>query len=695
MNRLMVVAAWFVLCGVAGAQEPPALTPRSLQAALAAKPEGAEAERLAERIRAYFGGSETLQKGAPPKVDELTVAWALEAAQLEAWARSSPQQAASTPAPRVVADVGAFSLPLTKVGTTGLYAGVAAIAHGTAFTWHYEAGDRRMGGGQLEVYETHPDSREQPGVPKGTVTQMPPWESKIFSGTRRDWWVYVPAQYRPESPAAVMVFQDGAGAKDFVPVAFDNLIAKGDVPVTVGVFIQPGTFLSDNRSNRSFEYDTLSDQYVRFLLEEMLPEVEKTVKLRHDAASRAIAGASSGGICAFTAAWERPGEFSKVLSWIGSFTNIASGKTVREGGHNYAALVRKTAKKPIRVFLQDGANDLDNIHGNWPLANLTLAKSLAFAGYDYRFEYGQGFHSNRHGRAMLPDTLRWLWRDYRATQTSNGGLPGLSGAASHENHEPGRPRQLRRDEARLTLQVRNEDGHFRRVPIRPVRLQQEVIDQINPAWPHQGKCSGEVRELPGPAVRVDQVEPARLRLLEERGAVGQVKADAAVGPEMASSHLERLRVNLDRMKLGPGVHSREQPGGADSRSGAELQKSSSGLGCRKRTEQGAGLPLGRHRKSDAPGLLEDGVKGRRSVRDLEIVHLQLQSPLFGGLLNQLGEALEPGLFFLRAGHPVGHQPPIPRRLRLEERPRFSVRLQFPQVIAIKGRAVPLLVGVRA
>jgi len=403
MKLPIVVAAGLALCGVALAQEGPALTPMALQTALAARPEGAEAERLAERIRTYFGGSEVLVKGAPAKIDELTVAWALEA----------PQLAANAPAPRVAWDPGNYTLPLTKVGTSGLYAGTATLAHGTAFNWHYEAGDRRFGGGQVEAYETHPDSREQPGVPKGTVKQMPSWESKIFSGTKRDWWVYVPAQYKPETPAAVMVFQDGAGPKDFVPTVFDNLIAKGDMPVTVGIFIQPGTF-SDGRANRSFEYDTLSDQYARFLLEEILPEVEKTVKLRHDAASRAISGASSGGICAFTVAWERPDQFSKVLSWIGSFTNIAAGKTIREGGHNYEAMVRKTMpRKPIRVFLQDGANDLDNANGNWPLANQTLAKSLAFARYDYRFEFGQGFHSNRHGRAILPDSLRWLWRGYR------------------------------------------------------------------------------------------------------------------------------------------------------------------------------------------------------------------------------------------------------------------------------------------
>jgi len=396
----LVVVAW-CLCGLVFAQEAPSLTPQTLQAALAAKPEGAEADKLAERIRAYFGGSESLTKGAAAKIDELTVAWAFEAPQL-----------APNAATRVVADVGSLIVPLVKVGTSGVYAGVATLAHGAAFTWHYEAGDRRFGGGQLEAYETHPDSRERPGVPKGTVKQMPSWESKIFSGTKRDWWVYVPAQYKPESPAAVMVFQDGAGPKDYVPTVFDNLIAKGDMPVTVGVFIQPG--VRADGPNRSFEYDTLSDQYARFLLEEILPEVEKTVKLRHDAASRAISGASSGGICAFTVAWERPNEFSKVLSWIGSFTNIASGKTTREGGHNYEALVRKTTpRKPIRVFLQDGENDLDNANGNWPLANQTLAKSLSYTGYDYRFEYGHGFHSNRHGRAILPDSLRWLWRDYK------------------------------------------------------------------------------------------------------------------------------------------------------------------------------------------------------------------------------------------------------------------------------------------
>ena len=404
-TRALTVA--MALCASGGAAQQPrgdsaALDPRALEAALSAKPQGADAERLAERIRIAFGGRDVLLRGAAPKVDELAVAWALELPE------SLPADAVP---PRVSRDAGNFNMTMTRVGATNVYALVRTLAHGTAFTWHFEAGTRRFGGSQLEVWETHPDSREQAGVPKGAVKQMPPWESRIFAGTRRDWWVYIPAQYRPDQPAAVMVFQDGNVPRTWVPTVFDNLIARHDMPVTVGVFIEPGGRTAP-RDNRSVEYDTLSDQYARFLLEEMLPEVEKTVKLRHDAASRAIAGQSSGGICAFTVAWERPNEFSKVISWTGSFTNLAAGSDQRSGGHNYEALVRRLPKKPIRVFLQDGSNDLDLPAGSWWLANQTMAKSLEFAGYDLRYAWGNGFHNYLHGRAIFPDTLRWLWHDY-------------------------------------------------------------------------------------------------------------------------------------------------------------------------------------------------------------------------------------------------------------------------------------------
>jgi enterochelin esterase family protein len=262
-------------------------------------------------------------------------------------------------------------------------------------------------------YTLGTDSFPQPGVPKGKVTGPLKWQSQVFAGTERDYWVYVPAQYTPDRPACVMVFQDGGGyvndkGQFRVPVVFDNLIHRGEMPVTVGVFVNPGTFppadpKGKGRSNRSFEYDTLSNQYATFLEKEILPEVGKTVKLRADAAGRAICGISSGGICAFTAAWERPDLFSKVLSHVGSFTNI-------RGGDVYPGLIRKTERKPIRVFLQDGSGDLDNLHGHWPLANQSMAAALRFMDYDYRFAYGDGGHNGRHGGVILPDSLRWLWR---------------------------------------------------------------------------------------------------------------------------------------------------------------------------------------------------------------------------------------------------------------------------------------------
>ncbi len=260
-------------------------------------------------------------------------------------------------------------------------------------------------------YQLGPDSVVQPGVPQGKVSKHS-WKSNVFAGTERDYWVYVPAQYQGE-PACVMVFQDGgsyinAKGQFRVPVVFDNLIHKKEMPVTIGLFINPGTFPARDtdkkpRSNRSFEYDTLSDQYATFLDKEMLPEVEKEYKLRHEASARAICGISSGGICAFTVAWQRPDLFSKVLSHVGSFTNI-------RGGDVYPGLIRKAKRKPIRVFLQDGSHDLDNQHGNWPLANQQMALALKFAGYDYRFEFGDGGHNGKQGGAILPESLRWLWR---------------------------------------------------------------------------------------------------------------------------------------------------------------------------------------------------------------------------------------------------------------------------------------------
>ncbi len=267
-----------------------------------------------------------------------------------------------------------------------------------------------------EPYKPGPDSLPQDGVPRGEVTKLSWTNSTVYPGTVRDYWIYVPKQYDAARPACLMVFQDGGSYVgtngDFrVPTVFDNLIHRKEMPVTIGVFINPGNVPpaeagAKARSNRSFEYDSLGEAYARFLIDEFLPVALKAYNVTADPEGRAICGISSGGICAWTVAWERPGAFRKVLSQVGSFTNI-------RGGHVYPALIRKTEKKPIRVFLQDGVNDLDNLHGNWPLANQEMAAALKFQGYDYKFEFGEGGHSGRHGGAILPESLRWLWRDYK------------------------------------------------------------------------------------------------------------------------------------------------------------------------------------------------------------------------------------------------------------------------------------------
>ncbi|MCA9214243.1 MAG: esterase family protein [Planctomycetales bacterium] len=268
-----------------------------------------------------------------------------------------------------------------------------------------------------EVYKLGAESIRQDGVPRGQVSEHA-WKSDIFSGTIRRYWVYVPAQYDADKPTATMVFQDGHTYVDEegqfrVPVVLDNLIHKGDLPPIIAIFIDPGHKKDalpekpgwrPTPENRSFEYDTLSDQYAQFLLQEVLPEVGKQYNLTDDPNQRAICGISSGGICAWTVAWERPDAFRKVLSHVGSFVNI-------RGGHVYPALIRKTKPKPIRIFLQDGSGDLDNAHGNWALGNQQMAKALEFSKYDYKFVYGEGEHNGIHGGAILPDSLRWLWRN--------------------------------------------------------------------------------------------------------------------------------------------------------------------------------------------------------------------------------------------------------------------------------------------
>lgn len=267
-------------------------------------------------------------------------------------------------------------------------------------------------------YKLAEDSLPKDDIPKGNITRSVLTKSTVYPGTLHEYWVYVPAQYDAKTPAALMVFQDGhayVGDKSNfrATTVMDNLIAQGDMPITIGIFIEPGhkgTELPKDywgkRNNRSVEYDTPDDAYARFLLNDILPVVGKGLNLSDDPDQRAICGTSSGGICAFKTAWHRPDAFRKVLSTIGSFTNI-------RGGHIYPALIRKEDVRPIRVFLQDGMNDLDNAHGNWWLGNQQMARALAYKDrYDYRFVAGEEGHNAKHGAAIFPDAMRWLWRGW-------------------------------------------------------------------------------------------------------------------------------------------------------------------------------------------------------------------------------------------------------------------------------------------
>jgi len=267
-----------------------------------------------------------------------------------------------------------------------------------------------------ESYPVDSASLEHPGVPKGEVLKFTYDQSKIYPGTWREYWVYVPAQYKGDQPACVYVNQDGIQWK--APTVFDNLIYRKEMPVTIGVFVSPGRVPADSgsnalhRYNRSFEYDGTNDAYSRFILTEILPEVEKqktsdgrAIKLSKNGNDRAIGGSSSGAVCAFTAAWEHPEAFSRVFSAIGTYIGL-------RGGDRYPVLVRKYEPKPIRVFLQDGTNDLNIYAGDWWKANEMMERSLTFAGYEVNHEWGEGAHNGNHGTAIFPKAMRWLWKDW-------------------------------------------------------------------------------------------------------------------------------------------------------------------------------------------------------------------------------------------------------------------------------------------
>jgi len=283
-----------------------------------------------------------------------------------------------------------------------------------------------------DIYKLGPDSQQQEGVPQGKIVGPLTLESKsVYPGTSRNYWVYVPAQYEKDKPACLMVFQDGhffvnTKGEYRIPIVFDNLIYRREMPVTIAVFINPGrtpqqteatdSEWGDRTNNRGMEYNALDDKYPRLICDELLPVIRKDWNISDKPEDRGIAGASSGAIAAFTVAWQRPEQFRKVISTIGSFTNI-------RGGHEYPNIIRKAEPKPIRVFLQDGLNDNRGVrrrggaetydpNWDWHAQNIKMVEALKEKGYDFNYSWGLGTHNNKHGGAIMPEMLRWLWRDY-------------------------------------------------------------------------------------------------------------------------------------------------------------------------------------------------------------------------------------------------------------------------------------------
>jgi enterochelin esterase-like enzyme len=376
-----------------------------------------QAVTLAVCLRDEFG-LEALRNGAL-QIEETTVLWAVcvdgdmppslvtrtyaeDGTVWHVWEAPQPN-----PRPDILADANRQFM--VRLGNSNLYILAQELPNFSATAFRYEVGEHRFGDNWvvIEHFVPEPECFPQSGVPQGKVTEYI-WRGDVFPGTVRGYWVYVPAQYRSDKPACLMVFQDGGMYLEPpapIPTIFDNLIHQGDMPVTVGLFVNPGTFPEQEGhfQNRITEYHTQSDQYARLIHDELIPQVRKQVNLRDDAPSHAIGGISSGGVCAFIAAWEKPEWFSKVLCHVGSFTNILNS-------HEFPFILRQTPPKPLRIYLQDGANDIDDVCGNWALGNQQMVAALKFRGYDYRFDWGRGFHSLAHGGAVLPPALRWLWR---------------------------------------------------------------------------------------------------------------------------------------------------------------------------------------------------------------------------------------------------------------------------------------------
>ena len=311
--------------------------------------------------------------------------------------------------------------PMKRVQGTNYWYLLKRLRLGTTHQYHYFGGGREIGAYQVAGYG--PDSYPIPGVPRGTLSAMKTLASKVYPGMSSNYWVYVNPGADLTNGAPLMVWQDGetiSGYQDLLrlrlQIVSDNLVAKKQIPPMVHVLIQPGTG-GEARMMRSIEYDTVSDRYGKYV-DEVLADVEKTYKIRHDPYSRAIAGASSGAICAFNVAWYYPDQFSRVLSHIGSYTAIQwHPEKNQDGGYIVSFHVRRDQKKNLRVWMSDGADDQEAGSGSWPLNNIQLANALKLKQYDFHFRFGVSLHSIAQGALDLPESLIWLWRDYDPAKT--------------------------------------------------------------------------------------------------------------------------------------------------------------------------------------------------------------------------------------------------------------------------------------
>ncbi len=329
---------------------------------------------------------------------------------------------------------------MKQIKSSDIWIETGKLTTGRSHAFHYVI-DGKPFGGRFDVPAYGADSYPKPGVPQGKISEKFVHTSKLYDGMRSDYWIYVPAQYDPKTPAALMVWHDGQGLVDRngqsrLQDAIDNLTFEKKIPVAIYVFVSPGDYtmtpgsptyefiakfskdsgrtLKD--STRSTCYDTVSDRYPRLLHDELLPEVEAKYNIRKDGYSHAVVGNSSGGISAFNIAWWHPEWFSRVVTRIGTFTSIQWQPGTLDGGNVFPFAVRKQPKRNIRVWLQDGSEDLENEHGSWPLQNIQMANSLKLREYDFHLSFGNNNHTGASGGAETPEELAWIWRDYDSSK---------------------------------------------------------------------------------------------------------------------------------------------------------------------------------------------------------------------------------------------------------------------------------------